>query len=171
MSSAYGSSVVRPTPLKNVSELLPMRYTTEDNNCVTVNMVDRTNETELLVIHEMLNHEIRQGTQNYRHAYSSSGNSYPQEHELDRQGFENYFLSADAFIVRNQTNNVVGCFYIKPNFPGRCVRKFYLLTVKGSYMQWRFHCSQRRKSKWYRKDYGIGIPNFGTHTWVQSVNV
>ncbi len=63
MSSAYGSSVVKPTPLKNVSELLPMQYTTKDNNCVTVNMVDRTNETELLVIHEMLNHEIRQGTQ------------------------------------------------------------------------------------------------------------
>ncbi|KAI8831388.1 hypothetical protein BC829DRAFT_409642 [Chytridium lagenaria] len=68
-----------------------------------------TDEKTLSTIHELLNHEIR------------AGNSYPFEHEMDRQGFLNYFLSHHAFVVTDdESGETLGCFYIKPNFPGRC---------------------------------------------------
>ncbi|XP_077865115.1 uncharacterized protein LOC144351280 [Saccoglossus kowalevskii] len=49
------------------------------------------------------------------------GQSYPQETMETIQEFKDYYLSHDAFVVRQaQTAEVLGAFYIKPNFPGRC---------------------------------------------------
>lgn len=55
-----------------------------------------------------------------------TGDAYPQWDELDEAGFKAYFLSHDAFCVtRDQASSegpageVVGIFYIKPNYPGR----------------------------------------------------
>ena len=54
------------------------------------------------------------------------GNTYPQEHQLDFEGFKNYFLSHYAFSVKCEETfaeiargQILGCFYVKPNFPGR----------------------------------------------------
>ncbi|KAI8912770.1 acyl-CoA N-acyltransferase [Gorgonomyces haynaldii] len=46
------------------------------------------------------------------------GNTYPQEFQLNLEQFKQYFLSADAFVLI--TDSVMGAFYVKPNFPGRC---------------------------------------------------
>lgn len=47
------------------------------------------------------------------------GKAWPFEEEFDREGYCSYFLSHDAFVVEIE-DKVVGTFYIKPNFPGRC---------------------------------------------------
>ncbi|KXS10594.1 hypothetical protein M427DRAFT_61954 [Gonapodya prolifera JEL478] len=60
-------------------------------------------------LRELLNLEIR------------DGETYPQETELDPQRFSAYFLSYDAFAARDASSGeLLGCFYIKPKFPGRC---------------------------------------------------
>mmetsp|Transcript_8785 Transcript_8785/g.12221 ORF Transcript_8785/g.12221 Transcript_8785/m.12221 type:complete len:231 (+) Transcript_8785:150-842(+) len=50
------------------------------------------------------------------------GKSWPFDKIFeDTQSFEGYFLSHAAFVVKSKDNNqILGCFYIKPNFPGRC---------------------------------------------------
>lgn len=74
-------------------------------------------------IHSLLNHEIKQG------------NSYPFEEALSESHFMEYFFGYDAFVLRTKAPEdgrcgvhdglllddaqLVGCFYIKPNYPGR----------------------------------------------------
>ncbi len=36
-----------------------------------------------------------------------------------KQAFRAYFLSGEAFVAKLE-GKVVGTFYVKPNFPGRC---------------------------------------------------
>jgi L-amino acid N-acyltransferase YncA len=52
----------------------------------------------------------------------TEGKSWPFDTPFpDATSFRGYFLSHDAYVVRNTANSqVVGAFYIKPNFPGRC---------------------------------------------------
>ena len=64
----------------------------------------------------------------------AEGMTYPHEEQLTDTGFRQYFLSHDCFSVTIKAlpcadqmgdwssfkeGDVVGCFYIKPNFPGR----------------------------------------------------
>ena len=53
------------------------------------------------------------------------GRAWPFEPTFEtEESFRGYFLSHAAFVVRDLSNNqqhkVLGAFYIKPNFPGRC---------------------------------------------------
>jgi L-amino acid N-acyltransferase YncA len=56
------------------------------------------------------------------------GQTYPQSQPLDESGFAAYWMSRDTFVVREieadpltQTpGKILGAFYLKPNFPGRC---------------------------------------------------
>lgn len=55
------------------------------------------------------------------------GQTYPQKQPLSQAEFSRYWLSQDAFVVRasdqkatSQPQEVLGAFYLKPNFPGRC---------------------------------------------------
>ena len=71
----------------------------------------------------------------------AEGTSYPQQTPLSPQGFADYWLKGSAYVVRataipqtgegipedstavvtmGNAANVLGAFYIKPNFPGRC---------------------------------------------------
>ena len=59
----------------------------------------------------------------------AEGESYPQAQPLSEPEFAAYWLSRDAFVVRAVTDNktqqlppgtILGAFYLKPNFPGRC---------------------------------------------------
>lgn len=57
----------------------------------------------------------------------TEGKTYPQEQPLSEAEFVAYWLSQDAFVVRAIANNeaqsqsgILGAFYLKPNFPGRC---------------------------------------------------
>jgi L-amino acid N-acyltransferase YncA len=71
---------------------------------------------EVEVVRELLNHVIVEGI------------SYPQDQPLSRPDFQAYWMKGDAFVVRQvQGGNgdstvpkIVGAFYLKPNFPGRC---------------------------------------------------
>ncbi|HEY9799169.1 MAG TPA: GNAT family N-acetyltransferase [Leptolyngbyaceae cyanobacterium] len=55
------------------------------------------------------------------------GKTYPQKQPLSQPEFAAYWLSKDAFVVRvsgedgtYKPQTILGSFYIKPNFPGRC---------------------------------------------------
>ena len=55
------------------------------------------------------------------------GKTYPQKRPLSQVEFSTYWLSKDAFVVRtsvqdatHKPNEILGAFYLKPNFPGRC---------------------------------------------------
>ncbi len=55
------------------------------------------------------------------------GKTYPQKQPLSQAEFSTYWLSKDAFVVRtsvldatHKPNEILGAFYLKPNFPGRC---------------------------------------------------
>jgi L-amino acid N-acyltransferase YncA len=57
------------------------------------------------------------------------GNTYPQDKPLLVDEFTAYWLSRDAFVVRTVEETgiqqltgktVLGAFFLKPNFPGRC---------------------------------------------------
>ncbi|MGJ5631608.1 GNAT family N-acetyltransferase [Nostoc sp. CALU 1950] len=55
------------------------------------------------------------------------GKTYPQKQPLSQAEFSAYWLSKDAFVVRtsvvdptHETKEILGAFYLKPNFPGRC---------------------------------------------------
>ena len=55
------------------------------------------------------------------------GKTYPQAQPLSESEFAAYWLSSDAFVVRlmgekntSVPGEVLGAFYLKPNFPGRC---------------------------------------------------
>lgn len=44
----------------------------------------------------------------------------PQREKVNLMEFKNYFLCHKAYVVKNLQNEILGSFYIKPNFPGRC---------------------------------------------------
>jgi RimJ/RimL family protein N-acetyltransferase len=51
------------------------------------------------------------------------GKAWPFEPIFEtNKDFQGYFLSHAAFVVRSLENQnaILGCFYIKPNYPGRC---------------------------------------------------
>ncbi len=58
------------------------------------------------------------------------GQTYPQAQPLNEEEFAAYWMSGDTFVVRllddsaEKTNiepgKILGAFYLKPNFPGRC---------------------------------------------------
>ncbi|EDQ92858.1 uncharacterized protein MONBRDRAFT_4934 [Monosiga brevicollis MX1] len=70
-------------------------------------VIDRPDEEDLEQARSILNEIITEGT------------TYPYLAPLDQDGFRGYFLSHDAFVAKH-AGQVVGIFYIKPNFPGRC---------------------------------------------------
>ena len=93
---------------------------------VTIELKDGTKatlqqarESDYEEMREMLNETIEEGL------------SYPQLNTLDPLQFKAYFLSHFAFSVtvkkeeggeggkEGEKEKVIGCFYIKPNFPGR----------------------------------------------------
>lgn len=77
--------------------------------------------------------------------FVDEGTTYPQDHPLSEEEFAAYWMSRDAFVVRavrssfpdgvtaptpghhniakdsiKQPPEILGAFYLKPNFPGRC---------------------------------------------------
>jgi L-amino acid N-acyltransferase YncA len=47
------------------------------------------------------------------------GRTYPQVAPLSEKEFAAYWLVNQAFVVRSD-DEILGAFYLKPNFPGRC---------------------------------------------------
>ena len=58
------------------------------------------------------------------------GQTYPQAQPLSEEEFAAYWMNRDAFVVRTvddsqgnvnmKSGKILGAFYLKPNFPGRC---------------------------------------------------
>ncbi|KAL6055348.1 N-acetyltransferase aca1 [Balamuthia mandrillaris] len=102
--------VIKPRK-SSVKLTLPITATLKDGR--TTLELDYIKEEEHEVVRAMLNEVIEEGM------------TYPQREVLDPQEFREYFLKADAFVARlveggESPYEVVGTFYIKPNFPGRC---------------------------------------------------
>lgn len=68
-------------------------------------VIEEMQTSHLLKVKEMLNAEIK------------NGNSYPFEEEMDTSAFKKYFKKGFVGLVNDK---VVGAFYVKPNYPGRC---------------------------------------------------
>ena len=67
-------------------------------------------ETDEAQVHEII-----------RYIVNEEGNSYPQEDMSNIEDFRAYYLSHEVFVCRDSaTGLVLGSFYVKPNFPGRC---------------------------------------------------
>ena len=50
-----------------------------------------------------------------------SGDSYPQEDMTNIEDFRAYYITHDVYVcISDVTREVMGAFYIKPNFPGKC---------------------------------------------------
>ena len=104
-----------------LAHLIPYKTTLKDGRRVEVDYF-REEEDEWFVGMKLMNLIIREGR------------SWPFEDEFKSvDEWRGYFLSHTAFVVRaldngmdaareNSTSRgeVMGCFYIKPNFPGRC---------------------------------------------------
>ena len=56
-----------------------------------------------------------------RYIVNEEGNSYPQEDLSNIEDFRAYYLTHEVFVCRDPSSGLVlGSFYVKPNFPGRC---------------------------------------------------
>ncbi|KAI8920758.1 acyl-CoA N-acyltransferase [Powellomyces hirtus] len=108
MSTAYGS-ISKPVARGELP--LPLDIALKDGSLASVTSFDPAEDVDLLPnLRRLMNAEI------------AAGNTYPQEEQLSEEAFAQYFLSNDAFIVRRRekSGEVLGMFYVKPNFPGRC---------------------------------------------------
>ena len=89
---------------------LPMEFTTSKQLQVRLDYFEE--DRDFHFCQNMLNYEIEQG------------NSYPFQDSMNEKEFRSYFLSGDAFVLRQiasqKDESPLACFYIKPNFPGRC---------------------------------------------------
>jgi hypothetical protein len=104
-----------------LAHLIPYQTTLKDGRRVEVDYF-REEEDEWCVGMKLMNLIIREGR------------SWPFEDEFKSvDEWRGYFLSHTAFVVRALDNgmdtarknssspgDILGCFYIKPNFPGRC---------------------------------------------------
>ncbi|KAF9296353.1 hypothetical protein BGZ88_000059 [Linnemannia elongata] len=149
MSSAYGA-IARPVSAGSLGSVLPRHATlrsqpTDQQNGHSTNhqatlfaiskapssasmsftLSAATHATLVNAMHKVFNTEVERG------------DTYPQEFPLDEEQFGNYFLGGDAFVlikgeykdaegVEARANaeewdkDLLGFFYVKPNFPGRC---------------------------------------------------
>ncbi|KAI9335098.1 hypothetical protein BDR26DRAFT_866185 [Obelidium mucronatum] len=106
---AYGA--IAPPVRANQSLPLPIQATLKNGTLVHVVQVPSDpDQASLSRLQTLLNFEI------------TCGNTYPFEHEMDENEFKGYFLSATAFMVVDAHDPAVimGTFYVKPNYPGRC---------------------------------------------------
>ncbi|KAI7886450.1 acyl-CoA N-acyltransferase [Lichtheimia hyalospora FSU 10163] len=118
MSSAYGK-IPKPVSDGTLNESLPLRKTLRNGQEATLQAVDPTNPDLVKHLHSLFNGELERGS------------TYPQEEPLDAKQFEDYFLAYDSFVLvkggpieadkeYDYEDKVLGMYYVKPNYPGRC---------------------------------------------------
>ncbi|CAO3655810.1 unnamed protein product [Mucor fragilis] len=118
MSTAYGK-IPKPATAIDLDTILPIHKTLRDGSEGLIQKVDPNNKPLVDFLHARFNAEIEDGS------------TYPQENLLNEQQFRDYFLGSDAFVMSkdgiiepntayNWEDKIVGMFYIKPNYPGRC---------------------------------------------------
>lgn len=108
MTTAYsGEPGDGKAGLSKLTHWIPYNTTLRDETPVQVGPFE---ESEWQAGMDLMNHVIREGR------------SWPFESEFETmEAYRGYFLSHAAFVVRSlKTEQLLGCFYVKPNFPGRC---------------------------------------------------
>jgi len=103
--------VIKAKPKAPKPKRLPIFTKLKDGTEIEIDRLSDSKEYEKDsdIVRSILNHEIEEGI------------SYPQEDTLSADDFRAYFLSAEAFVARKcATGEIMGSFYIKPNYPGRC---------------------------------------------------
>jgi len=76
--------------------------------------------TDGVIIIDIIQEEHCEPLQEMLNDVIADGQTYPQEGELDLEQFKAYYCSHDVFVATKQLNGeVVGSFYVKPNYPGR----------------------------------------------------
>lgn len=110
MSSAYGDESSSPSADGNgfVRQLdyIPVETTVKDGLRITIDYI--RDESDVEATKRLMNEAIEEGM------------SWPFDRPLSDVQFRNYFLAHSAFVVRSPSGYVIGAFYCKPNFPGRC---------------------------------------------------
>lgn len=110
MTSAYGSADVKAgsTGKKYAHKLpyIPLRGELRDGTSVWIDFIHTSSDT--IVVRKLLNEQILEGE------------SWPFDKPLSDEAFRNYFFSHTALVARNDDGDIIGAFYCKPNFPGRC---------------------------------------------------
>lgn len=129
MTSAYSGEIGNgTTSLERIKHLLPIQTKLKNGWSIEISPFQEKEWDEGM---NLMNFIIREGK------------SWPFEEEFkDLDSYRRYFLSHDAFVVRRRSstsnenakdddekdkndqkvapNGLLGCFYIKPNYPGRC---------------------------------------------------
>ncbi|MGD1944236.1 MAG: GNAT family N-acetyltransferase [Leptolyngbyaceae cyanobacterium] len=89
--------------------------------------ISRHTKSDLPVFVDLMQPHEATGVRAMLNQIVLDGVSYPQSAPLSAEAFANYWLKGEAFVVRlpakadaNNSAQVVGAFYLKPNFPGRC---------------------------------------------------
>jgi L-amino acid N-acyltransferase YncA len=83
---------------------LPLRATLKDGTSVELDLMHPQEEP---LVRDLLN------------AIILEGQSYPQEVPVTEVEFARYWLVHRSFVVRSG-QEILGAFYLRPNFPGRC---------------------------------------------------
>ena len=87
---------------------LPKKSVLKDGTNVLIDYFD--SQTDEAQIHDIM-----------RYIVNEEGNSYPQEDLSNIEDFRAYYLTHEVFVCRDPSSGLVlGSFYVKPNFPGRC---------------------------------------------------
>ncbi|GAA5808019.1 hypothetical protein MFLAVUS_001401 [Mucor flavus] len=118
MSTAYGK-IPKPESSTDLDAILPIEKVLRNDQQGFIQRVDSNNSSLVDYLHLRFNAEIE------------GGSTYPQENLLDKQQFRDYFLGSDAFVMSKESiidpnttydwnDKIIGMFYIKPNYPGRC---------------------------------------------------
>lgn len=111
MTSAYGQTNLHKESLGRDHDhclpYIPLLQTLDNGLIVKIDFI--RNLHDVAAVRKLLNDVIMEGM------------SWPFEEPLADSEFRSYFLSHTALVARNSTNDaVIGAFYCKPNFPGRC---------------------------------------------------
>ena len=93
-----------------VRKALPVSGKLKNGDAVEMDLLDTANGSveDLEALYEIFAEVLREGR------------TYPQQGPLDFDAFKSYYLSHDTVFVARRGNIILGAFYIKPNFPGRC---------------------------------------------------
>lgn len=110
MTSAYGAKVLNQDSIgrdfAHCLPYIPLRENLINERAVTIDFV--RDRDDVVAVQTLLNDVIKEGM------------SWPFEEPLTDLEFRSYFFSHTALVARNSNGDVIGAFYCKPNFPGRC---------------------------------------------------
>lgn len=110
MTSAYGAKVTNQGSVgRDYADRLPYIPIEEKlSNGTTIRIDFIRDDQDADAVRTLLNDVIEEGM------------SWPFEEPLSDAEFRSYFFSHTALVARNSLGDVIGAFYCKPNFPGRC---------------------------------------------------